>query len=100
MRRKGMIKKRCVCRGENFFVEPNEQWRTLCKRCYKEYYLPIKSKYQLKNIENMWGWILEKHHGITRDGRSVESCLIVDEQRDPYDNGVKAYWTGLDIDYR
>ena len=99
MRRKGMIKKRCMCRGENFFVEPNEQWRTICKKCYKEYYLPLKNKYKLKDIENLWGWILEKHHGITRDGHFVRSSKLPGFE-DPWDNGVEVYWTGLDFDYR
>ena len=69
MRRKGMIKKRCVCRGENFFVDPNEQWRTLCKRCYKKYYVPLKDNFKLKDLENEWEKILELSYGIKKERR-------------------------------
>lgn len=97
-RNKGMIKKVCACRGEKFYVEPNEQWRTICKKCYKQYYLPLNKKFKVNDLEYQWNFILEKYYHIKKDGRRVLSSELPYD--DPYDNGVKPYWTGLDFDYR
>jgi len=98
MAKKGMIKKVCACMGENFYVEPNEQWKTICPKCYKKYYIPIKHLYKQNAICKMWGWILEKHFRFSKDGRYVMKCDL--PLNNPYDNGVEVHWTGTDYDYR
>ena len=97
-RKKGCVKKVCACMGEGFYVEPDEQWKTICPKCYKKYYLPIQHLYKQKTIQHMWGWILEKHFRMTRDGFLVRRCDLPTD--DTFGNGVEVYWTGTDYDYR
>ena len=50
------VRTRVKCKGHDgyFLVEPDEKWKFLCKKCYKEYYIPMNRNHSAKEIRDNW----------------------------------------------
>jgi len=45
---KGMKKKVCECCGKSFFVLPKDNFRTICKKCYKDVAIALAPQVRYK----------------------------------------------------
>ena len=92
---KGMKKKVCECCGKSFFVLPKENFRTICKKCYKDYYLPVRFKFKAWQLNGHWKSV--KSHVEIKN----KVCDILNMREIEREAGeIQPYWTGSEYDYR
>ena len=92
---KGMKKKVCECCGKSFFILPKDNFRTICKKCYKDYYLPVRFKFKAKQLNGHW-----KSVKLYVNLKYKVDQILAAKERENNPNELQPYWTGSEFDYR
>ena len=59
---------KCLMDGKEYYVSENEEFRFLCKECFKKYYLPLKPYFTANEIETILT-------GIKEDGSDIDAAF-------------------------
>jgi hypothetical protein len=92
---KGMKMKVGECCDRKFFVNPNENWKTLCKKCFIDYYLPVRSKFKQSELKGHW-----KSVRLYVNLKYKVDQILEAKEREENLYGLQPYWTGSEYDYR